>query len=90
MNICLSSSLTCARALLHRRGIAVPITPFPARFAPPVEGVKKLNSQYSILETPRLSVNTPQNHRVFTQKCPNNQSLRPFCALHSRINHAGD
>ncbi|BCM92920.1 hypothetical protein IAD21_04804 [Abditibacteriota bacterium] len=90
MPIHLSSSLARGHALLHRRDIGLPITPFPARFTPTVEGVKTLNSQYSILETPLLSVN-PHKTSAFSPKSAQIINLsRSFCAPYSRINHAGD
>ncbi|BCM89991.1 hypothetical protein IAD21_01842 [Abditibacteriota bacterium] len=70
--------------------IGVPITTCPYPFTPTVEASKRLNSQYSILQTPLLSVNFPKNHRVFTQNGPTINLSRSFCALHPRINHAQD
>ncbi|BCM93487.1 hypothetical protein IAD21_05378 [Abditibacteriota bacterium] len=68
--------------------IGVPITPFPFRFTSTVQASKRLNSQYSILQTPLLSVNSPQNHRVFTQNGQTINLFRPFGAPNSRVNHA--
>ncbi|BCM89597.1 hypothetical protein IAD21_01444 [Abditibacteriota bacterium] len=92
MHIYLSWPLAVTHAFLHPThavDIDVPITPVPS-FTPTVEGVKTLNSQYSIPQTALLSVNFPKNPRVFTQNGPTINLLWSFCALHSRSHHAQD